>query len=632
MLRRAFSLLTCVSVLFACSDETLLPRKAGERRPLTSTCGVMDSTRCLLPWPSNGFAERSATDTGLLLALEADAFEYVEDPSSLNLADGFSRVTPIMTGFPGRIAPGSVGDGLEGSLRLINAQPDSGRFGEVEALRLQVYRTRDGESFLLGFPRRRLEAGSDYVVVVLDELETEDGSELAPERTTLVALGLVSPSSEDEERLVAYFAPIRELLRDKGIPFERVLRVWDFTTRSEADPLRRVQAMRAAAIGALENGEVSLVIDKVEQGQGDIALIVEARLSGLPGFRTKEGDLVFADRYTPTRVGPHDTPIRLVLPRGTGDYDVALYGHGTGGSFRDDAFDSDMAAAGILKAGVHFHGWDEEVILTLGSLVQMLKGTSRSSAGLMQALADLAAIQRAVPTLVADALAQAEVGGVTNPSPGRRPRAVPPVWTGGSLGGTMGMVHASADPDLRHAVLNVPGAAWTHFIPGSDIYEMMKTIMRDNFGGEADMMLAIAMSQNNWDDVDGAVWAGAAGLERPIALLQQSMGDPILPGPGTEMAAAVLDAVHVGPPLEQILDLPVRNEAVGRSAITQFKVPQGSVFEVHGFAARNTPAGRAARDQIFGFLQSSLAGTSRIDFPQGCVESGREQTCDFSQP
>ena len=72
-------------------------REPGQRTPLTSACDRLDELRCLLPWPSSTFtAVDSSTETGLRLAVEASSLFVEDDPSALNRADGFSRITPLM--------------------------------------------------------------------------------------------------------------------------------------------------------------------------------------------------------------------------------------------------------------------------------------------------------------------------------------------------------------------------------------------------------------------------------------------------------------------------------------------------------------------------------------------------------
>ncbi len=53
-------------------------------------------------------------------------------------------------------------------------------------------------------------------------------------------------------------------------------------------------------------------------------------------------------------------------------------------------------------------------------------------------------------------------------------------------------------------------------------------------------------------------------------------------------------------------------------------------YNVHGFAARDTPAGVAAREQIVGFIRSLWAGSMRVTIPSGCAMNTPPGSCDFS--
>ncbi len=109
----------------------------------------------------------------------------------------------------------------------------------------------------------------------------------------------------------------------------------------------------------------------------------------------------------------------------------------------------------------------------------------------------------------------------------------------------MGLTIVSADPDLRHGVLNVPGAAWTHFSAFSLPFKALASLMRLSAGTDLDVRLLTAMAQNVWDPIDGAAWVGAPESQDDIFLIQESMGDPILPNIGTDMIATATRAFQV---------------------------------------------------------------------------------------
>ena len=105
------SLLCFVGTLwFGCGNPAPqfdIPERAdGVRAPLTAACDAMDDTRCLLPFPSNVFAQKDdTTATGIRVHISADSLPSMDDPFALNRADGFSRASPLVTAFVGNVMP-----------------------------------------------------------------------------------------------------------------------------------------------------------------------------------------------------------------------------------------------------------------------------------------------------------------------------------------------------------------------------------------------------------------------------------------------------------------------------------------------------------------------------------------------
>ena len=74
------------------------------------------------------------------------------------------------------------------------------------------------------------------------------------------------------------------------------------------------------------------------------------------------------------------------------------------------------------------------------------------------------------------------------------------------------------------------------------------------------------------------------------------------------------------------------NAVSGGAALTQYRVPSTVTgpYNVHGFAARGTVAGVAAREQIVGFISSLWAtGTPRVTVPAACQMNTPAGSCDF---
>lgn len=624
---------------FACADEpagfAVVDRVAGVRAPLTAACDDIDPVRCLLPWPSNTFARVDpTTETGLRVAVEASSLAVPEDDVTwLNVADGFSRVTGVVTAMPVDADPLAVSLddpswslNADAALQVLVAQPDHPRFGERVAFRGEL-REVLGRYLLIGRPAEVLPANADHVVVATDAIGV-----VARSRSVELALDLVEPASQAEAALVGYHAPTRALLDAAGVDIDHVVRVWDFTTRSAGDPTVRLHAMMDALASATPT--LGVVIDAWTTSLDPaIAGIALGRLTGTPAFLDDNGLLATGADGLPAITGTRDVPLRIVIPAGAGDYRVALYGHGTGGDINDSSFDEDLAAHGIAKLNMRFDGWTgEDLIVTLVELTTLLRGSALSTHELLQALAGGTVLVTALDGVLGDAVSADTIGGVANPAAGRRPLPDGVVWVGGSQGGTMGAVMIGADPRLRTGVLNVPGGGWTHMIPYSLLYGSgMEGMLLEVYDDPLDLHHAMVMAQNNWDEVDGAVWADEALAAGGTFLLQESMGDPILPNLSTELLAAALGAIQFEPALSPIFGLERTTGTVtSGAAIEQFRVPDTGQYDVHGFAALDTLAADAAFDQIQRLLDSAWAGHPEIVHAALCDVTGPEGACDFT--
>ncbi|MFT3765946.1 MAG: hypothetical protein QM820_10580 [Minicystis sp.] len=331
----------------------------------------------------------------------------------------------------------------------------------------------------------------------------------------------------------------------------------------------------------------------------------------------------------PVVVGTRQAPFRVVVPAGTGSYRFVMFGHGLGGSYEDGTFDGELAAAGVAKVSVQFYGWSsDDVIDTFVGFTRIFQGSSHAVALLMQALADGAAIQASVGAALGEALAAPTLGGKANPAAGRHADTSTPLWVGGSLGGIMGLVAVGASPEVRHGMLNVPGAAWSHFVPSSVLFSPIRGLLRGPYQGELNALHAVAMAQLNFDEIDGASYSTALAKKGAVILIQESMGDPVVPNVGSAMVAVATGADQVGAVLSPMVGVSLVAEAVGKSGITQYRIADTDGFAIHGFAAENTPAGAAAREQITAFGASVFAGAPKITVPSGC----KGGSCDFSKP
>ncbi len=585
-------------------------RGRGERAPLSARCDEIEPTRCFLPWPSSAFLVADTTRvTGVRLSLATDELPADEGLEHL-VADGFSRVSPIVMVLPPGVATDEV------RMRAFVAEP--GDFGREIAIDTLIVPGRsDDPTSVVGYPFAPMPAASEIVVVV------EAPADVAEQRTRPVAIGLgiEAPTTPAERLRAAYFAPARELLASV-IDSDRVLAMWDFVTRSAEDPRMPLRTMADHVKAQIAAGtSTTIAITSAVTRQGPIALVVEGRIEGLVD-----------DVVTPAVT--YGVPFRVVVPAGEGDYRIVMYAHGTSGDVRDSSFDDLIASSGAAKINTEIDGWSGDTVVdSLSSLFVPIAGTRALTIRMRRAIAGISAIQAAVLGPLGDMLAAPTVGGIDNPTAGRRPWSDRPIWAGGSLGGVIGCVYGHLEPSIVGGVLNVPGAAFTHWLARSTIGDILNIALTNRYPAMIDQQIAASMAQSVWDEVDGAIWAGARE-DAPVFVVQMSVGDPIMPNIGTAMVATALDVVHLLPegaePLLLVPGLERATFAEGRSALTEFVTNETGTSEVHGFAARDAPAGVAARAQFEAFIATLWAGAPRIDIPEACMPLPVPGICDFA--
>jgi hypothetical protein len=593
---------------------------------MTAACDPLDDTRCLLPWPSSTFTTLDATTaTGVRVVVPRRSLPQQDDPAPLNGLDGFSVATALAVGFPQHLAAGLSGQKNTSAVRLLNAQPGRDGFATEVPLRLFVVpdSTSDAD-LLLAYPMHPLEYDTDYVAVVLDEVTPSAGGTFAAPRPVQVALALVEATTDAEKALAAYHAPTRALLKQEGLDPRRVLRVWDFNTRSAASMTAPVLHRRALALEVVDAGALDVQVTSAT-ARPDGGLEVLGTVGGLPYFVTDAGVLASEP------VGVHEVPFRVVLPSGDGPLPMVVFGHGTGNDVHDPGLDDTFGAMGAAKLNLEFEGWTRATVpATFLGFEHVLTGTEHSTAKLAQSLTDASALEVALGAQLGVLLAGDTLGGTPNPAAKRPLDLTHLSYFGSSLGGTLGFAHALSESALTAAVLNVPGAGCSQFFQQADQWQQLDAVFSATTPSAIDRALALVLSQGGWDPIDGAAWAALPDAPLKPLLIQESIGDTVMPNLASELVAASSHAVQVGGVIEPVQGVTAQSVAVNQPGLTQFRLPASAASDAgakHAFVTKGTPAGVAAREQLTAFLRSVFAGTPRIVEPPTCVSNAT--SCDF---
>ena len=118
-------------------------------------------------------------------------------------------------------------------------------------------------------------------------------------------------------------------------------------------------------------------------------------------------------------------------------------------------------------------------------------------------------------------------------------------YYGISLGGIEGHVLMALSDAIDHAVLHVPGSAWSTMLERSSNWAQFEPLVRDAIDDPRDRQLFYAVSQLMWDPVDPALYVDDLGGSS--ILLQQSIGDEQVPNMTTELLARGIGAILLFP-------------------------------------------------------------------------------------
>jgi len=307
--------------------------------PVATTvgCDPLDSSSCLLPFPSNFFTTPDATtDTGVRVnflptVMPRNGTDLTEggegkpvDPTEWNRNDGFSPGSMVMTHVPGidlhqtwgtqdrpfseagTNEPGyfdhrdhiaDIGLYLNADAPIVIVNSETGErhpfWSEVDTHPSAV---ETGEQVLILRPAANFEEGVRYIVALRD-LKGSDGSTIAPGAEFQAYR---DGTGSDAARQAYYDSSVFPALADAGVARDDLYLAWDFTVASERNLAERVLHIRDDAFAQL--GDTDLA-DGLVQGEAP-AFVVDS---------TEDR----SDNWTDSRGRSHSEAIRRVRGRVT---------------------------------------------------------------------------------------------------------------------------------------------------------------------------------------------------------------------------------------------------------------------------------------------------------------------------
>ncbi|MFF5257298.1 hypothetical protein ACFY4C_00015 [Actinomadura viridis] len=478
-------------------------------------CDPVDPAACLLPFPSDWYTVRDAsTPTGRRVAMRTtlrNSLGVPIRPDEWNRADGFSPGSMLLTHVPGLdlartgAAPiTDIGASLRPDAPIAIIDTATGERWPYWA-ELDAAADRPERRALIVRPARNFREGHRYVVA-LRGLRDAAGDPIPPNPTFAKVLGPQLPPGDPlRERQRAGRAVLADLARH-GVGRDGLHLAWDFTVASRQSLAGRMLHIRDDALSRLGRSSpkfvVTQVTDDVDEriGREVRGLVFAPSYLNLPGG-PPGSQFHYGRDGRPARL-PGNTqavPFQCEIPRSAFGRPArpALYGHGLLGG-------EGVVGAGNVKAMAAEHGFAFCATKWIGM-------ASEDVPNVVTALADLTRFQT-----VADRLQQGMLGfiflgramtrGFTGHEAFQNADGAPLIDTGvrlaydgNSQGGIMGGALTAVSPDIRRAVLGVPGMNYSTLLNRSSDYPTYGQVLNAFYPDKLDQQIAFGLIQMLWD-------------------------------------------------------------------------------------------------------------------------------------
>jgi hypothetical protein len=594
---------------------------------LTRDCTEL-SHECLLPYPSSAFLRvDETTPSGRRITAPAALSTLGLDPAEMERADGFSRVTPIVTHLPSgvsaqglpliddRVAAYTESTADDSPIFVVIADATSARYGERVPFIAEAVESESvvGETLLVITPLEPLAPATRYAVVVTSRVLDRCGDPSSPGETMRALLADSRPAGDlgalwDQTRELRYLAEV-----ELGLAPCEIVELWDFWTRSDEDVTRDLLSMRATVLDWLSTEPTQPVITEITSGV-DGSTRFDFTYTG-PTFRIDAASGLARDEAgLPVIVGEETLHGILIVPVEATDTSPAVpvtMGHGFGMDGQQMCM---LARSTVIARGTYALGcFDWELHGHRGggasAILDLLVPSSLPSLAsvFQQSAVDELVFSEALRVLADDP----EVGGRVDTSHH--------LYAGVSMGGVVGGLATAIDDAMDASVLNVPGGGIVHLVRHSDLFETLgirgiaRSFVESNgsitgLPVDLEAEVIVVLSQFTLDESDPANWGAHLVAERlvggaPPVLIQESMGDGIVPNFTTELLARSAGFPLVAPYLESVPGLEVVTAPTGGSphhGLTQFYTSQ------IGYLAHLAFSHASVQAQLFAFFDSVI--------------------------
>jgi hypothetical protein len=491
-------------------------------------CDPLDTTRCMLPFPSNAYTVAdSATDTGLRVAFPAEGMPSNEagvqvDPTEWNRNDGFSPNTPLLTYMAGLDAEASalpkwtdIGSSLADDATVVLIDLATGERVPLWA-ELDSHAVADEDRLLTIRPAISLPEGGTYAVG-LRGMKDATGADLPVGDVFRVYRdNLLTDIDSIEARRPDMDATLTAL-ESAGVARDELQLAWSFTVASTRNISERMLHIRDTALAELGDAAPAYTVTAVTPNSDDnIAVQIDGTFT-VPNFLTGDGGPGNAFNYSgddvdslpevnganPTLQAPFVCNISVATMNGTEPAHLVQYGHGLLGDHHEIDAGNVRAMSNehnVVHCATKWAGMSEDDIgnaaATLGEFTNFDTMADRLQQGVLNQIFLGRLMTRA--------------GGLADDPNFQRADGTPLVDTahldydGNSQGGIMGLMLAAVSPDIERAVLGVPGMNYSLLLPRSVDFDTYEAIMKPAYPNDLDRVLIFGMVQMLWDRGEGA--------------------------------------------------------------------------------------------------------------------------------
>ncbi len=463
----------------------------------------------LFPWPSDQYlVADAALPSGRRVELPETLLPDGMTTEMFAADDGFSRVVPILTFFPGGIDPTSLPDWRDeeattlanspvllvesGTCRLIPllVEPDAGAV------------LADQETLILR-PHVVLKPATQYTVVVRNTLRNRAGDPVQPSAAFVALRDRVENDDPVVEAWRGAFHTVRATLEDLEIPAEEVAQAWTFTTRSEANVVTSALQMQdiaaAAPLDRFTLEEVRYEPEPNPEPAYDRALIYGT--FGAPWFLDANRRMVRDAEGRPVVQEIRDIPFLITIPSTvSGPREGVLVGHGFFSSLDEPTYGNMFSSLELWQRpafSTKFYGFAEEDLLVTVGVLGGLADADTIVHQQLQSHVNFTILHR-LATDVFPGLVRVDFGAgeITPLDGGFLP------YIGASNGGTQGLVMMTTSPVITRGALVVPGGGWSHMLTRAVQWQEFGPLFESRFPDPRELQLVMGLVQNVLDPVD----------------------------------------------------------------------------------------------------------------------------------